>query len=211
MKILWSSMLIVALFGQGHAKSFGIVGEVFPIVEKSFLALIEERLKTLESHGELEALNQQWLKTVVNHTNRPSPLGLKRTTKSSHHDYLPEIRLSQSITDSAGRILYPKGTYVNALEKLTGYRPCWLFFNADDKAQLNWAKLQQTRCPNPKFILTSGAINVTENALQAVIYFDQQARITTKLNISHVPAKVTRLQNKLLIEELAIKENGDEL
>src|ERR1700733_7541388 len=115
MRITCVSMLLVMLCGQINAKSFGVVGEVFPVVEKSFLELIGERLKTLSASGELEALNQRWTNTVVNHANRPSPLGLERTHRLIKHYYQPEITLSQDVADSSGRVLYPKGTQVNAL------------------------------------------------------------------------------------------------
>ncbi|AOU90891.1 type-F conjugative transfer system protein TraW (plasmid) [Legionella pneumophila] len=196
---------------QVHAKSFGVVGEVFPIAEKSFLTLIEERLASLKASGELESLNQRWVQTTAEHANRPTALELPRTNRSARHDYVPEITLSQDIRNEKGRILYSKGTHVNALQQMPSYTPCWLFFNADDEAQLNWAVLQKTQCTNPKLILTGGAINTAEKKLNAVIYFDQAGKITTKLHIAHVPAKVTRYQNHLVIAELAIKENGDVL
>lgn len=197
--------------GEVHAKSFGVVGEVFPIAEKSFLTLIEERLVALKASGELESMNQRWIQTAVEHANRPTALDLPRANRSASHNYVPEITLSQDIINEKGRILYSKGTYVNALQHMPSYTPCWLFFNADDEAQLNWAVLQKTQCSNPKLILTGGAVNTAENKLNAVIYFDQAGKITRKLNITHVPAKVTRHQNHLVIHEQAIKENGDVL
>lgn len=211
MRITCVSILLVMLCGQVNAKSFGVVGDVFPVGEKSFLELIEERLKVLKSSGELEALNQRWTNTVVNHANRPDALGLERTNHLIRHYYRPEMILSQDISDSSGRVLYPKGTTVNALQRMPTYTPCWLFFNADDEAQLNWAEQQKNGCSNPKFILTGGAIQFAEKKLQSVIYFDQAGKITRQLHITHVPAKVVRHQNQLVIAELAIKENGDVL
>ncbi len=208
MRITWVSILLAMLFGQLNAKSFGVVGEVFPVVEKSFLELIEERLKALQVRGELEALNQRWIDTAAKHINRPTALTLERANQTNRHYYVPEITLSQEITARSGKVLYPKGTHVNALEHMPTYKPCWLFFNADDEAQLNWASLQKNGCPNPKFILTGGAINVTEQRLQSVIYFDQAGKITKQLNIAHVPAIVLRRGNQLEIQEQAIKENG---
>ena len=79
--------------------------------------------------------------------------------------YTPEVVLAQDITDSKGRVLYPAGTRVNALATLPSYAPCWLFFNGDDPAQVSWAQHQSTTCPNPKMILTGGAVSVTESAL----------------------------------------------
>ncbi|WP_131784023.1 type-F conjugative transfer system protein TraW, partial [Legionella gresilensis] len=193
------------------ATSFGVIGEVFPVAEKSFLTLIEERLRMLMDSGEWASLNERWIQTVALHANRPRPLGLTRSNQSERHYYVPEFTLAQNITDASGRILYTKGTHVNALARLPTYEPCWLFFNSDDKAQLYWAEKQLKQCAHPKLILTGGAVQETEKRLQSVIYFDQAGQIATKLNLSHVPAIVKREGNKLLIVELVIKENGDVL
>ncbi|HHF7365621.1 TPA: type-F conjugative transfer system protein TraW [Legionella bozemanae] len=211
MRITLVLMFLATLVETGFAKSFGVVGEIFPIAEKSFLKLIEERLVALKASGEIEAINQRWIQRVAEHANKPTALNLPRAAYSMRYDFIPEITLSQDISDEQGRVLYSKGTRVNALSQLPSYKPCWLFFNADDEAQLNWVDLQKTKCPNPKFILTGGAINTAEKRLQSVIYFDQAGKITSKLHIAHVPTKATRHQNHLVIHEYAIKENGDVL
>ncbi|WP_454784008.1 type-F conjugative transfer system protein TraW [Legionella sp. WA2024007413] len=211
MKSVLLLAFIMAIHWNAHAKSFGVVGEVFPVSEKSFLELIEERLRALTVSGELEALKQKWIHAAAQHANRPTALDLKRTQQTIQHYYAPEITLSQDITDAKSKVLYPKGTSVNALEYMPTYKPCWLFFNADDEAQIRWAKLQKNQCPNPKLILTGGAIHSTEKRFKAVTYFDQGGRITRKLDIRHVPARVSREENQLLIVETAIKESGDVL
>lgn len=211
MKSILLLTFIMVIYSNAHAKSFGVVGEVFPVREKSFLELIEERLRTLNASGELEALKQKWIHAAEQHANRPTALDLERTQQTLKHYYRPEITLSKDIIDSKGNVLYLKGTHINALEHMPTYKPCWLFFNADDEAQIRWVVLQKNQCPNPKLILTGGAIHSTEKRLKAVIYFDQKGRITQKLNIKHVPTRVTREENQLLIVETAIKENGDVL
>lgn len=193
-----------------NAHSLGVAGAVFPIKEKSFLKLIYERLTQLSTQGAIEKLNHQWLQTAAEHANRPKPLSLTRVRYSRRHEYTPELTLTQDIKDSTGRMLYSKGTRINALEKLPSYQPCWLFFNADDEAQIRWAKKKALGCINAKFILTGGAISQAERTLNAPIFFDQEGRITRKLHIAGVPARVSRLNHHLVINEVAIKESGDE-
>lgn len=200
--------LMALLCTDTMAKSLGVAGAVFPIGEKSFLTLITERLQDLEANGELEALQERWRETAAKQANRPTPLRLGRASQSSRHYWRAETTLNQDILGADGRVLYVRGTHVNALERLPGYQPCWLFFNADDNAQLLWAGEQASRCQNPKLILTGGSVRAAEKALQAVIYFDQGGRITGKLAITHVPAKVTREGNRLAIDEQAIGEGG---
>lgn len=192
-----------------HAKSHGVHGAVFPIAEESFLQLIESRLKTLVASGQWDAFNQRWQAEVSRRVARPKPLNLPRAQRAMSHYYRPEIRLNSPLRDAAGHLLYAVGTRVNALQELPSYQPCWLFFNQDDKAQQRWALKARQQCTNPKLILTGGAIDEAEATFKAPIYFDQAGRITTKLKIHALPAKVTRAGNALLIQELAIKESGD--
>lgn len=204
-------LILVCLMVQltALAKSFGVVGEVFPVAEMSFLTFIEERLAAFTATGELEALNQRWLKTVASHADRPSPLGLPRASISTVHYYKPEIVITEAIKDSNGRVLFPANTRVNALQQLPNYSPCWLFFNADNEAQMHWAEKYQSQCPNAKLILTGGSVGKAEKSLQMIIYFDQSGRIARKLQLSSVPALVKREGNQLRIQQLAVKENGD--
>lgn len=211
MKKISLIFFLMILSIEVFSKSLGVVGEVFPIAEMSFLKLIEERLATLSSSGELDAINQKWLTTVASHADRPNPLKLPRALKTRFHYYKPEMLLGQAITDINGQVLYPKGTRVNALTELPFYSPCWLLFNADDAAQMRWVQQEMIHCANPKIILTGGAVSHAERILQTIIYFDQAGRISRKLHINSVPARVKREGNQLRIDELAIKENGNVL
>lgn len=206
-------LIIILLLSTSalHAKSFGAVGETFPVGEMSFLSLIETRLTALQATGELDDLNKRWVERAARHSNRPKALPLARTLYTKTHYYKPEIVLNEPLKDAKGRIIYKAGTTVNALTELPSYKPCWLFINADDEGQLRWAEKAMAHCQQHKIILTGGAINITEKALQTVIYFDQEGRIAKKLHLNAVPALVTRAGDFLKIEEFAIKENGDAL
>lgn len=201
--------LLFSLTTETFGQSLGVVGEVFPIAEMSFLTFIEQRLMSLSENGELKATNDQWKKTVENHANRPKPLLLPRANVTRTHYYKPEIKVDFDILDSEGRVIYPKGTEANALHQLPSYAPCWLFINADEKAELKWAFNTMRACSTPKVILTGGAIHEAEVFLHIAIYFDQGARITKKLMLTATPAQVSREGDALKIVEFAIKENGD--
>lgn len=204
-------LLLLSLSLDVQAKSFGISGEVFPVAEPSFLQLIESRLRQLTESGEWDSFNQRWQAEVSRRVLRPKPVSLPRAQRAQTHHYRPEIRLNSPLRDATGHLLYPVGSRVNALKELPSYQPCWLFFNQDDKAQQRWALKAGQQCANPKLILTGGAIDEAEATFHAPIYFDQAGRITTKLKIHALPAKVRRDGNALLIQELAIKESGDEV
>jgi conjugal transfer pilus assembly protein TraW len=154
-------------------------------------------------------MESQWQERASQHSVRPTPVGLSRATRKRRFHYDTSMTLSQAILDEQGRILYPAGTRVNGLEQRPDYAPCWLLFDGDDVAQRHWAAHEMNQCKNPKLILTGGSVRDAELELDAVIYFDQGARLSSRFQLQAVPARITRDANRLLIEEFMIKENGD--
>jgi len=207
--VIAGALLLLTSFSV-LAKSLGVVGVVFPIAEMSFLALIESRMANLSKNGALEAIEKQWVADVSAHANRPEPLHINRATKNNTHYYYPIAMLSRDILDANNRVLFKKGTQINALSRLPGYKPHWLLFDGDDKAQVRWAlkKLQQDS--NAKVILTGGKVGELEQTLKTAIYFDQAGRISNQLGIIQVPAEAVRSENSLMISEFVIEESGYE-
>lgn len=206
-KLLICTLLLLIKTGV-FAKSLGVVGSVFPVAEMSLLTLIESRIDALSQNGTLDDIKKDFIQRASEHADRPRPCDLKRASTTKTYFYNPEVVLSQTIMDYRGRVLYPAGTRVNALEKMPSYRPCWIFFNSDDKAQVLFVKKKISTCQNAKLILTEGSVSEAEQAFNAVIYFDQHARITNKINLKNLPAIVNREGSRLKITEYAIKEDG---
>lgn len=202
-------VLIILFFFTSIAfgKNLGVRGATFAVEEESLLKVFERNLQ----ESNYDSFKEAWLTKVKENINRPQSLNLERATEDVTHYYTPEVYLNSPLLDEKGTIIYYAGTYVNALEKLPTYKPHWLFFNADDKAQKLWAQIEKSRYPNAKLILTGGAIKDSEEFFRFPIYFDQQGKITQKLNITKIPARVTRERNKLRIDEILIKDNGHEV
>lgn len=207
--VIAGALLLLTSF-SAPAKSLGVVGEVFPIAEMSFLALIESRMASLSKNGALEAIEKQWVADVSTHANHPEPLYIKRATKNNIHYYYPIAMLARDILNANNQVLFKRGTQINALSRLPSYRPHWLFFDGEDKAQVRWAvrKLQQDS--NAKVILTGGEVEKLEQTLKTAIYFDQAGRISNQLGIIQVPAEAVRSENALMISEFLIEESGYE-
>lgn len=196
--------VLAILYTPLFAASLGVIGEVFPVAEQSFLVFIQFRLKELEKTGQLDAITQHWQQQVEEHVHRPTPLLLPHAIHPRSFLYRPEVTIDSDIKDATNHVLIAKGTTINALSQLPHYNPCWLFLNAENATELRWAKQAIQTYHNPKIILTGGAIQDAEASLQTVIYFDQGGVITQKLGIQSTPARVTRRGNTLLIEELAL-------
>ena len=207
----WPCLCI--LVGLSHInlafpRDLGVIGATFPVAEMSMLEWIGQRLSAMQDNGETEALEKRWIERVEAHSNRPQPVGLPRTLQHSHHIYLPAVELNQDILDAEGHVLFPRGSRVNALDQLPSYKPHWLFFDGEDTAQLTFARMAMKRWPDLKVILTGGAIGPIAQALNCTVYFDQEGRLSRKLQITHVPAWVSRKDSALIIHEVAISEDG---
>ncbi len=140
MKRVFLGLLIACTTCLSFSKSFGVVGETFPVSEMSFLDFIELRLQNLTASGELHAMESEWQARVARTANRPNPVGLPRAVLKRSYHYDPTVILTSAILDGYGHVIYPIGSRVNGLEQRPNYAPCWLFFNADDKSQLLWAQ-----------------------------------------------------------------------
>jgi conjugal transfer pilus assembly protein TraW len=189
--------------------SLGVVGETFSVAEVSFLSFIEQRLADLTMSGEMKDIEGNMIQEATQHITRPTPVGLSRTNVTLTHRYTPKIVLMHDIKDHFGRVLIHKGASINALLSMKHYEPHWVFLDADDSAQLRWVARVLQDTPTSKVILTGGSVSDAERLLNRDIFFDQGGRITHQLGINHVPARVSRDGDSLLIEELAIKEDGD--
>ena len=187
-----SACFLCALCAQVNAVSLGVVGEVFPVQERSFLVLIETRLRALEASGALDDAHVHWVREAEDKSRRPTPLGLTRAKQTVAHQYVPRVALEGDM---------------NALEALPLYRPHWIFFDADDSAQRSWARHVIEQTSQVKLILTGGDVREIEDEFKADVFFDQAGRITKKLRIEHVPAEVVRDRDALLIREVAIQDN----
>lgn len=205
------ALLLMSMCCTCNAKSLGALGHTFPVLEKSLLVLISERLQMMQKGGQWEELEQHWKDKVSSRVLRPNPLNLLRTQQNKTHYYMPEAVAYHDILDDQGRVLVSKGTRANALAQLPSYNPVWLFLNFDDRAQQRFAKRIIAQHPEVEVILTGGNVSEAEQYTKQTIYFDQEARISKKLKINHVPALVTRRNNSLKIEELVIGEDGHAL
>ncbi|HVT63051.1 MAG TPA: type-F conjugative transfer system protein TraW [Legionellaceae bacterium] len=200
---------LIFLTPLSYAKTITL-GHTFPIIEKSLLTLIYERLGSI-SESQKSQIEAQWTQEVRDKTIRPDALSLSRIDKTKTHFYKPEARVLENIKDANGHTILSKGMVVNALDRLPDYFPVWIFINFDDVAQRLYTKRLLNQFPDATCILTGGSIVDAEKELNQTIYFDQQGRITEKLKIKHVPAIVLREKDALKIREILIGEDGREI
>lgn len=178
-----------------NAKDLGTYGHTYPIIEKSLLDHIKEKIGQLskdESEEILEKLQTRYIELIT----QPRSVGLKECQKTRVAYYDPSICLFEDIKDADGKVIIPKGTSYNPLS-VTALREDLLFFDGSNPKHVAWAKENQG-----KWILTNGKPIELEISENRPVYFDQMGTISKKLGIKAIPAKVSQENMKLRIEEM---------
>lgn len=199
--------LLAALALSATAKDMGTFGDVWPVQEQSFLALIQDRLQGLQDNGQLAELQQQFRNRVVEHTLRPAPVeGLVTDTQTHTSWYDPTFVVGQTLADAQGQVFARQGDTLNPLDTLA-LNTTLYFIDGDDARQVAWMKAQTPPTPVYKVILVNGNIKTAADALSERIYFDQQGVLTKKLGIHYIPAMVSQDGKRLKITSAPIKED----
>lgn len=191
--------LMVFFTSEGFAKTF-VHGAVWPVKERNMAELLQERAATLNT-SEIKA---KWQNRARKYYERPGSAPLPRATQSSRHEYVPIAAARQDIKDNEGRLIAQAGTSINVLQRMPFYKPHLYFFNADDKAQMIYAKRIQVTS-NTKLILVAGSVVDAQKTLNQKVYFDQGGKLSSTFGIKQVPAHVFRFGDVLQVHEIAIK------
>lgn len=198
-----SLILAAGLLGPAHAIDLGHYGPVYPIAEPDFIESLTASVQSRIEDGTWDRIKREAETRVLDSLAEPQPVpGLVRAEarRSWLHD--PSIVLSESITDGAGRILFPAGYRVNPLETVDLPEPL-LFFDGRDEAQIAAAvRLIDAHEGVITPILVAGSWQKLGIAWQRQVFFDQHGLLVERLGIRAVPALVTQDGLALRIEEL---------
>jgi conjugal transfer pilus assembly protein TraW len=190
---------------KAFAKDLGVIGKTYQITEQDFLAYIKVRLVQMQKNGQLEELNQKFIENTKKHADRPVPVaGITRTKEFKRWNFDPTYVVPQDIVTSHGFIARA-GSKINPLN-LIPLKNELIFYDADDKEQVNWVKKEDKRVQGQdKLILVNGSISSQSKILSnKPIYFDQFGRLTERFGIKHVPAVIRQKGKGLEVIEVKI-------
>lgn len=180
------------------------IGQTFPVAEMDFRQYVFFKLNKMKQSGELEKIKKEAINRVANSALRPKPLNLETQDKSLTYFVSAEQVVEKDIFLPDGRLLVKKGTKINPFHRVS-LPYVMIFIDGDDDQQVLWAKSYVTKIGANKIILTGG--NVKEaSKIFSHIYFDQEGKITKKLNITHVPSVASQSSDKWKIEVIGRKE-----
>ncbi|MCC8416927.1 MAG: conjugal transfer protein TraW [Rickettsia endosymbiont of Gnoriste bilineata] len=159
--------------------------------------------------------------------------GIGKATKTVSHNFDPSYVLDQDVVLPCGKLLYARGTRVNPLDYMS-WDGKLVFIDGRDASQIAWVKdnylegilsnnaaalaenlseLNKEHAKNAsnsdgaKIVLTGGRPLELEREIGSPIYFDQAGELTTKFNISYVPAIVEQEGKYLKITEINISNS----
>lgn len=191
------------LIGTANAKDFGVIGNIYPIVEPDFLEQIQTNLKKAEEKGQIKALQQEMKNKTIENTNRLKPvLNITKTEINRVWYYDPTVFLNEDLKNQNGRIFYKAGSKINPLETIS-LSKALIFIDGDDEKQVKWA-INQSQTRKAKIILIKGRIIDLMKLHKIRFYFDQNGSITKKLGIKFVPAIVEQKEKLLKVSEVAL-------
>ncbi len=147
------------------------LGPVYPILEPNLLEMLQVHARESEKETRRRQLQakEQMQRWATNPTGKTFPVATNVL-----HEALPISSPLVMIDET--------------------YRRDWLFIDANDQAQVLLAKRFLKRCDNAahcRVILTAGPLGKVQEELQTRLWFDQGARLTTRLEIDVVPTLVT--------------------
>jgi conjugal transfer pilus assembly protein TraW len=190
---------------MAFAKDLGVMGETYPIAEVDFLDFIQSRAANIQQSGAWQALQDKSQQKAVQYRDRPKAVaGMLRTQTAKSWHFDPSIVLDHDVKTHEGKIIAARGSRVNPLQ-VVSLSKTLIFYNSDDPEQVTWVIMQDKKLKGKtKLILVNGSVLNQEKHFKKAIYFDQEARLTSRFGITHVPAIVRQEGWTLRIEEVKL-------
>lgn len=188
------------------ARDLGTMGELFPIAEPDLMALIEAKVASLVAGEGLKRMEAEFQSKARAFAEAPPGRKLPRATESRTFTFDPSITLGRDLADQNGVVFASAGTQVNPLA-YSHFDKVILFIDGDDPDQVAWALAQGDEI-STLIVLTSGRPLDLSRRFGRRFWFDQNAVLSTRFQIAHLPSRVTRADPVLQIEEVVLPGAG---
>lgn len=203
-------ILTIILFTNNNlvkclAVDYGVIANVYEIQEQDLLEYIYQKLNTMEQNGEIAKFQEYIQQETFKRLNNPKPVeNLTYATEDKQYYFDPSIVLHSDYKDINGNVFAFAGTKINPLDTVS-LRNNLIFIDGNSKEQILWAVNQYYKYNTfVKIILVNGAIIDLMQQFNIQLYFDQNATLTKRFNLKHIPVLICQEGNKLLIKEFAL-------
>ena len=142
-------------------------------------------------------------KRIQEYVNNPNGERLPTVSTYRSRYFDPSMILDRDIKDDKGRMIAPKGTKINPLDRIT-YNKALCFFDANDSRQIAWIKSMCLDLVTAKAIAVNGPIMKVMEDLDARLFFDQHGTLVKRFGIRALPSMVRQTGNVFVIEEFPL-------
>ena len=204
---MWRGPVFAALLAlsckPAVAKDLGTRGELFPIAERDLFEDIQAKFDALHAAGEVDRINQRLRDRALSGAERPPKVeGISKTATPRAFHFDPTITVQNDIKTADGRLIARAGDQLNPLH-LTPMSQRLIFFDGDDRGQVEWAQRQITGAKAlVQPILVNGPVLDLTRDWKRQVFFDQGGTLIDRFGIRQVPAIVSRDGDQLLVEEV---------
>lgn len=197
------SLIFLVFCGPLQAEDLGVIGPTYEIAERDLIAVIQEKLRHLERTGELDRMQEDYKRKVLDGIERPKPVPGIRPTETARTYYIdPTFTLDRNIQDEHGRILYPAGTKINPFD-YDRMSKVLLFFDGRDEKQVEFAKRFMAESALPvKPILVAGEPLKLMREWKREVFYDQGGALSRRFSITQSPAVVSQEGKRIRVDEI---------
>ena len=198
-------LLLAALFAcfNFQAEDLGKIAQTYTIAEKNLAEVFKNRVaKAVESGLWAKEMDKQ-SKRIQEYVNNPNGERLPTVSTYRSRYFDPSMILDRDIKDDKGRMIAPKGTKINPLDRIT-YNKALCFFDANDARQIAWIKSMCLDLVTAKAIAVNGPIMKVMEELDARLFFDQHGTLVKRFGIRALPSMVRQTGNVFVIEEFPL-------
>jgi conjugal transfer pilus assembly protein TraW len=181
--------LVILFSNSALAKDAGVIGPTYPIAEEDAIDTIKNNIKKKDP----EEIKRKFIEEI--RKEGEVNLNIPETTVAVNKYIEPQAILSGDIRDDKGKVLYPKGTVFNPIEKMMG-KKMYLIFDGTSSRQITWVKKNRIQTLPVKLIATRGNVFDLSKELKTMVYPGKR-EIVEALQVKSVPSRITQ-EGKLL-------------
>lgn len=198
--------MVPPAYATAVSTDLGVMGKVYPVAERSLLAVLMERLKQAQSSGELARLEQAARQRWQAYARQPPGQHFPRAPKARTRQFDMSLTVKHDLADADGNVFAKAGTKINPLAMMQLSKDI-LLFDASDAAQVAWAKRYITTSKRPvKPILTAGPVLQLMQDWNVQLWFDQGGYLAKRFRIQYLPVVLRQRGDLLEMEEVVVHD-----
>lgn len=193
-------LMRVAFAKEDSVIDLGVVGTVFPIKERNIMTVMHEKMSSPLGQKLLHDFETRLKEAGDSKHYLPTP-NSTLTPTLEHRTYLfnPSISLDRDLADHNGTRFYQADRQVNPLNQITLSKE-YLFIDGDRPRQVAFALAYKKTKPAMIILVRGDPMRLMrESGVQ--VFFDQEAAMAKRFQLTHVPCFMAQEGTNLRITE----------